>query len=350
MIENIKSYSNPVVYVARISAASLAVIILTSCSERNGRLQSVPAYDPAGTYREYLSEIRKSDDLSFEELALRLKEWQTVRDSVFAHIRQDTTRQVHTDTRKTCILLHDSICAEFSRLVLSQPRTYKELLALKERLSPYDADEELHRSAEQIRPFFAALDNRPPCRGDRTRILSKYRTLLSETIRKGIHGCDDLTEFIEKEDAVFLVFLTHLHELGEADLSGVTRDTEKCCSEVFLAAERQEITYKEAMIYMAMRTNRRLIQNVRTCLDDINRGQVTTPRQAYAYIWMILQSYVSLDGFCMTLLSAGDKAALDRIAAETPGAFDALHKILSSETGRLDELPAMLMEIFIASM
>ena len=109
MIENIKSYSNPVVYVARISAASLAVIILTSCSERNGRLQSVPAYDPAGTYREYLSEIRKSDDLSFEELALRLKEWQTVRDSVFAHIRQDTTRQVHTDTRKTCILLYDSI-------------------------------------------------------------------------------------------------------------------------------------------------------------------------------------------------------------------------------------------------
>ena len=104
-------------------------------------------------------------------------------------------------------------------------------------------------------------------------------------------------------------------------MADITRDTEKCCSEVFLAAGRKEITYKEALIYMALRADRRLIQNVRTCLDDIHRGEIATPEQAHAYIWMILQPYASLDGLCMTLLSPEDKKALDRIATETPGAF-----------------------------
>lgn len=350
MVKNKKSYLKFIAFTARITAASVAVIVLISCNGQNGRHQSENEYDPAGIYREYLSEIRKPDELPFEELAMQLKEWRTVRDSVFAHIRRDTIRRFHTDAREECTLLHDSIRAEFSRLALAKPHTYREVLTLKERLSPYVGDEELQRSAKEIRPFFIALDNRPSYQGGRTRILSEYRTLLLETVEKGIHDRKDLTEFIEREDAVYRAFLASLHDFGDTDLSGITRDTEKCCSEIFLAAERQEITYKEVMIYMAMRTNRRLIQNVRTCLDDVRQGEVKAFRQAHAYIWMILQPYVLLDGFCMALLSSDDKAALGRIAEETPEAFNALHELLPSENNRLDELPGMLMEIFIDSM
>lgn len=116
------------------------------------------------------------------------------------------------------------------------------------------------------------------------------------------------------------------------------------------AAGRKEITYKDATIYMALRTDRRLIQNVRACLDNIRRGKVVTPEQAQAYVWMILQPYASLDGLCMTLLSPEDKETLYRMAAETPAAFEKLRRILPSEGDRLDELPGMLMEIFIASL
>lgn len=238
----------------------------------------------------------------------------------------------------------------FSRLALSRPRTYQEVLALKERFSPYAEDGELHRSAQEIRPFFASLDSRMAYRGGKEQLLSAYRTLLSETQRKGIHGHSDLTRFIEKEDALFRAFLARLNDYDDMDLSDITRDTEKCCAEVFRAAERQEITYKEAMIYMAMRANRRVIQNVRACLDGVQRGDVTTSRQAHAFIWMILQPYASLDTFCLTLLSPGDKEALDRIATETPGAFGALRKILPSENDRLEELPGMLIEIHIATL
>lgn len=331
-------------------AVPVAVFTLTSCGGESGKPYGEARDTPAGICKVYLSELRTQDGLSFEGLTARLSQWQAVRDSVSAYIRRDTLWRSHTDTRKECLLLHDSIRMELSRLALSRPRTYKEVLALKERFSPYANDGELHRSAQEIRPFFASLDSRKAYRGGKEQLLSAYRTLLSETQSKGIHSHDDLTRFIEKEDALFRAFLGRLDDYNDMDLSDITRDTEKCCAEVFRAAGRQEITYKEAMIYMALRTNRRVIQNVRACLDGVHRGEVATPRQAHAFIWMILQPYASLDGFCLALLSPGDKEALDRIATETPGAFSALRKILPSEDDRLGELPGMLIEIHIATL
>ena len=312
-----------------------------------------PHPPPAALYREYLSETRGQKELSFEDLTAYIGKWQTLKDSVTAAMRRDTAYRAHSDIREEYILLHDSVRAELSRLAMSKPRTYKEVLILKERFSPYTGDVELHRSAEEIRPFFAELDKRPACRGNKEQILSAYRNVLAETLNNRIHGNGDLKKFIEREDAAFRAFLSGLHELGEANMADITRDTEKCCSEVFFAAGRKEITYKDATIYMALRTDRRLIQNVRACLDNIRRGKVVTPEQAQAYVWMILQPYASLDGLCMTLLSPEDKETLYRMAAETPAAFEKLRRILPSEGDRLDgldELPGMLMEIFIASL
>ena len=150
-----KSYLKIILPIAGLSAASIAVFTFPSCDSPNGKSLAEPQDTPAGLYREYLSEIRKSQELSFEELTVCIGEWQTLKDSVAAAIRQDTARQAHSGTREECRLLHDSICSELSRLALSKPRTYKEVLSLKERFSPYAGDVELHRSAEEIRPFFA---------------------------------------------------------------------------------------------------------------------------------------------------------------------------------------------------
>lgn len=136
-----------------IYAIPVAVFTLTSCGGGSGKSYDEAKDTPAGTYREYLSELRTQDRLSFEGLTARLGQWQTVRDSVSAHIRRDTLWRSHTDMRKECLLLHDSIRMEFSRLALSRPRTYKEVLALKEHFSPYAEDGELHRSAQEIQPF-----------------------------------------------------------------------------------------------------------------------------------------------------------------------------------------------------
>lgn len=146
-----------------------------------------------------MSDIRKQDKLSVKELAGHLRQWQTMRDSVFRYLERDTLVRLHSTVSDECGQIHDSIRMEFSRLVLSQPRTYKDILWLKEQTSPYQEDKELHHAAEAIRPFFASLDSQPACRGNRQQILSTYRTVLSETIDYGIHCLADLTTFIKRK-------------------------------------------------------------------------------------------------------------------------------------------------------
>ena len=94
--------------------------------------------------------------------------------------------------------------------------------------------------------------------------------------------------FIKEEDWLFRSFLSHLPELADADLSAITRDTEKCCLSIFQSAENGRLSYLDALVYTARRTNRRIILNALACRDDINQGNVKTEAQARAYVWMLL--------------------------------------------------------------
>ena len=333
--------------IAKTIAVSIAIFMCASCDSGNGKRLADVKSDPAGTYREYLSDVRKLDNLSIKDLAEHLKQWQTVRDSVFRYLERDTLGRFHSVHIEDCERTHDSIRMEFSRLALSNPCTYKDVLLVKEQVSPHLKDAELHHAAEAIRPFFTSLDSHPAYPGNRQRILAAYRDVLTQTIDYGIHCIADLTMYIEKEDAVFRAFLSRLSDFDGVDLSDITHDTERCCSQVFLAAERNDITYQDAMVYLAMRTNRRLIQNIQTCIDNIREKKVRTPAQAQAYIWMLLQPYSSMDGFCMALLSSEERRHLDTLAMQTSDAFEVLGKILQSGNNRLDELPGMLLEAFI---
>lgn len=325
-------------------AVSVAIWVFTSCT---GKLPEQCRNNPAGIYRDYLHDVKTLDSLSFEELARHLRQWQAVRDSVFTHVRKDTPGNPHDALGGTCARLHDSLRAEFSRLALSKPRTYRELLHLKRRLSPYANDKELYRTAKDARPFFRSLDGHSVRHVDEAHILSAYRALLAGTLRDGIHGTGDMMAFIKKEDAIFRAFLPCLHNLDGTNIADITRDTEKCCSQVLLAAGRNEIPCREAVVYLAMRTNRRLILNMRACINDIAQKRIKTADQAHACIWMLLQPYVSLDSFCMAVLSPEEQEELDRLAAQTQGAFEALCRILPSSNSRLADLPGMLMEIYI---
>lgn len=68
--------------IAKTIAVSIAIFMCASCDSGNDKRLANVKSDPAGTYREYLSDVRKLDNLSIKDLAEHLKQWQTVRDSV----------------------------------------------------------------------------------------------------------------------------------------------------------------------------------------------------------------------------------------------------------------------------
>ena len=331
-----------------LMVALFATVLFTSCRDNNGGAILKTAANPAIAYRAYLLDIRNRENLSTQELASELRRWQALDDSVALHLKRDTL-SFHTDTRNECDLLHDSVRTEFCRLAMTQPRTYSDMLYLKECVSPYFYDEELMLSVDDVEPFFESVSHQPPFAGDGEQTVKAYRDMLRKTLGRGFHSTDDLMLFIRREDAVYRAFLTHLNELGQMNVADITRDTERCCMQVFQAAEQEEISYKEAMIYLAMRTNRRLLLNAQQCANDIRAGKVKTADQAQAYIWMLLQPYSSLDAFCIALLTPQERKTLHQIADDTPELLDKLGKAVSLDNEQLGDIPSLLVQAYIST-
>lgn len=115
-----KSYLKIILSIAGLSAVSTAVFTLTSCDSTNGKSLVEAQSTPANLYRKYLSEVRGQKELSFEDLTAYIGKWRTLKDSVTAAMHRDTAYRTHSDIREECILLHDSVRSELSRLAMAE--------------------------------------------------------------------------------------------------------------------------------------------------------------------------------------------------------------------------------------
>ena len=328
-------------------AALLSIFILTACTSDNGSRTFCSSAEAAKAYHDYLSDVKQKDNLSLEELSEEINRWRSLSDSVLICLRRDTVYKQHANYAGYCRSVHDSIRDEMIRIALSKPRTLRDVVYLKEHTSPYADSEELPAMIKPIQTFFASLDSMPVYPGDKKKVLSDYQQFLSGTLENGIQSRDDMLAFFREEDRYFRTFLSHLHELGSSDMTGITKDTERCCLAVF---QSKDIPKEEATLYMTLRTSRRLIQNAVTCLDDIQEGKVSrNDDQAQAYTWMLLQPYSSIDALGITLLSDTDKATLYKLAEETPEAIGQLYGT-ADEDDRLEALPELLIKILIIAL
>ena len=328
-------------------AALLFVFILTACTSDNGSRTFGSSAEAAKAYHDYLSDVKQKDNLSIEELSEEINHWRSLSDSVLICLRRDTVYKPHANYAGYCRLVHDSIRGEMIRLDLSKPRTLRDVVYLKEHTSPYADNEELLAMAKPIQTLFASLDSMPAYPGDKNKVLSNYQHFLSTTLENGIQSREDMLAFFREEDRYFRTFLSHLHELGSSDMTGITKDTERCCLAVF---QSKDIPKEEATLYMTLRTFRRLIQNAKTCLDDIQEGKVSrNDNQAQAYTWMLLQPYSSIDALGIALLSDTDKATLYKLAEATPKAIGQLYGT-ADEDDCLEALPELLIKILIIAL
>lgn len=346
---NLKSYSNKRASYAKSFAVCFAIVTLASCGEKTGNSMFQTVKNAADAYRSYLSEVRKEVNLPTDRLIEKVNDWQSLRDSVSACVAKDTTSRPHQNPENTVRMLHDSLRIEFTRLALSQPRSFADVLLIREQTSRYRQDTELMRSAAEAEPFFKPLDSVPTYKGRADAVVEKYRMFLSKTLKSGISGKSEMLAFIKEEDWLFRSFLSHLPELADADMSAIADETEKCYLSVFQSAEDGKISYREALVYTARRTNRRIILNALACRDDINQGNVKTEAQARAYVWMLLQPYVALDGFSVAILSDMERTTLHAVADRTPQMIAKLNKTAGTDNDQWQVLPGVLIKIMLTS-
>ena len=343
------SYSKRQIVPSKCIAVCFATFALVSCEKNNGHSMFQASESAVNSYRAYLSEMRSVESLSTEHLIEAVNDWQTLRDSVFACVAKDTANRIHSNHENTIHSLHDSLQAEFIRLAHSTPKTFKDVLLIRERTSPYRQDAELAKTVEAAKPFFESLDSIQPYQRTAKNIVSAYETFLAKTMESGICSNEELLAFIREEDSFFRSFLAHLPELAGADLSAITHRTEKCCLSVFQSAESGRLPYQDALIYFTKRTNRRIVLNASACMDDINHDRVRTATQARAYVWMLLQPYIALDGFGMAVLSDKEKAILYDVAEQMPSIMTGLNRITGTDNSQWESLPDLLVKVMLTS-
>ena len=348
--EKQKSYSK----LSKLLSVGFAIMtfsfLSSSCSQKN----TGPHFETSGeaitAYREFLSEIQNTENMEWEDLTGSIASWQELSDSVSAALQRDTLRQAHNYPEETFRAVHSSIAAEYQRLALAKPRTYREVLYLKEQGTPAERRRNLRQQSEQLQPFFTSLDTLPLYNDTPGQVLARYDRFLSATLEHGIADKKQFLDYLRNEDVLFRSYLLRLSELAGTSMAGITDKTERCCLLVMQAADNPSFTTSEAVQYLTIRTNRRLLQNAAACMKDIGAGKLKSPEQAQAYLWMMLQPLMGMDGDCIAMLTPEQKETVYEVADNMPAAIDSLCAVLDYDRRHLDEMPMLLLKIHLSTL
>ena len=333
-----------------LSAITLAILLLASCSKGANELSFHDAKEALDAQKVFLSRMKSDKDLSMEHLADKISQWRTLEDSVSAYLMRDTIKKEHSFPLEDFSLVHDSIRDEFMRIATAKRRTFKDVLLLKMNATSYKDKKEMDSLSLVASKLFEGMDTIPLYEGDKTRILTTYYFFLEKVKKEGIVNQAQFLAFLKTEDRLFRTFLSHLHEMSDVSVSHITRGTEDVCKMIVQSSRKGNFPARNAVAYMAVRTNRRIIANAQTCVADVKNGKVTSAEQQTAYFWMILQPFLSIDDFGMSMLSEKQRKDLVQLSIDALGAITSLSRSLQMDKTMTDGLPDMFIKLYISSL
>lgn len=266
--------------------------MITSCSgSRQYDFKS--SEDALKQYQAFFQTIKGHSDSDSEQLAGFINQWREYGDTVLNYIRKDPSFNAHSGLSMKYDLISDSIRTEL--LAMTGNCTLSDVAYVKLHTSLYKDNKELGSLKENAIKFFATLDQSPAYDLEVRRALANYSKFLLSTKSHGIKSRKELVAFLHEEDRHFRTFLAHIDECSSIGMTEITNHTADICSAIYKSASRNKLPASETLVLMSMRTDRRLILNAQVCRDALKRGKIRDAIQANAYLWMILQPYLSMD-------------------------------------------------------
>ncbi|NDV57030.1 hypothetical protein D0T85_02730 [Bacteroides sp. 519] len=324
----------------------ILILYLSGCSSKeNHHFQD--SDEAVHAYSDLLYQIRLHEKASTDLIIDLVYEWRTLSDSVFACISRDSINNKNYHAKSAYGIINDSIILEFERLIDSNSRNFKDYCHVLDKLSGPKLPEETRGLVVSAHKFFRSMDSVTVHQVDRKHTIRIYENMLESALSRGIQTKEDILHFLRTEDVAFRLFLSHLSSWGDTSLNNIKVKTEAQTKSIFESTDQKQpvISKSEIVILMTMRNNRRLLQNACTCVTDIQKLSFKDSNQATAYLWMLLQPWLSIDGFSYVLLSQEEKESLKKLATEMPQAFRQL------ESGYfpidLNELPSLLLKAYI---
>lgn len=337
--------------IAALLPALLLALSLSACKDGDSGTRSFPGADAAlKDYESFLRSVSQRKALSTPELVSSVLEWKALDDSVSAAMFRDS---VHTDRAavdSAYFSLRDSITDRLASLVDGRKRSFQDYLDFALAVNRPGLDSLSRQFMMSAHRFYASMDSVPVFGLDNVSTIRRYEDILDDAARRGFRDKRDLFTFLRNEDRAFRSFLGHLPTLGDTPLAKVRDGSSALMKEMIglCQGDNPPFTTSEVVILLTMRNNRRLLQNALQCVNDINNRKVKGGDQSAAYLWMLLQPWISFDGFALSLMSDAQKGTLRTLAAETPKCIVKLGKPqFPIDT---DELPSLLIKTTITNL
>jgi len=304
--------------------------------------------EASDTYLEYSQELRGRKIISLAQLADEMNEWRELRDSVYSCMRREGTTQTHDPSETTILKMTEDIRDSFRRLTGELEPTYSDVLDLMIKSNPFRDDKDLASKADTGKDFFASLDTAKIYPDDQYEILVRYRSFLQSAERMGVTSKSDLEEFLRIEDKIFRTFLTHLYKYNHISVSDVTKKSEQIIRNIISASLEGRIDKEETMLYLSHRTTRRILQNSRTCIDDIKRLRISDDKQGQAYLLMAIQPFYEIKPFGIQTMFDSEKEQIRKIAKDIPSIPNYSNRIKMDKETVINGIPKQLLSIYIS--
>lgn len=300
-------------------------------------------------YEGYLDKLPDEGGAT-EELINVLKNWMILDDSVNAVIGRNCTHQEKAFCDSVYLALRDSIMGKIIGYADLHKRTLKDYLDIITAVIDMNPDSLFHGIIRTTHQFYTAMDTVPTFGLNNEETIRKYRQILKDTMRKGFEDKQDVLIFLRQEDRAFRSFLECLSVMGDIPLEEVRDMSSSLVKQIVMSGQNENplLTTEEIVVLLTMRNNRRLLQNALQCVNDINSHKVSGTTQASAYMWMLLQPWLSFDGFSYSLMSEEQIRALYVLADETS---ECTVRLGSPEFPLdVEELPGLLIRTLITNL
>jgi hypothetical protein len=320
------------------------IVLATSCSKRQ-EFRFTSVNEAIATYNSFYNKLKNKKQADITGLIEISREWSEMGDSIANFIQRDTTQYVEMSK---FIDLTDSITMEVDRLVDSRTCSYADYMEIMKQLHQTDLDSISADFVTAVHDFYRRVDSIPIYNCDKQKTIERYIRVLDNTLAQGINSKEDVFNFLRDEDVAFRSFLSKLHSYGDTSLSEIRDKTNNVAMQMIaLAARDNPVLDKSEIVYLlTIRNSHRIIQNAMTCIEDIHAGKITAKDQSSAYLWMIMQPWISIEQFQYNLLSTGDIHDLEQLAKAMPTALKRLNGAeFPIET---EQIPSLLIKLAVS--
>ncbi len=340
----------PILGIAGIVATILICVCFYQCKGGSSGYGFKSSKDAIECYENFYKDLKKKESIDADGMIAAVNKWHEVVDTVGSYLVRDSAFAKVTKEGEQFFVLRDSVRNYLSHLCESWRVSFSDVYKIKYRTSPMLGDSVVIRGVQEAAPFFAELDGHTPGQAGKKAALAAYRNFLGESLQHGIDSKEEMLDYLRKEDKCFQNFLVNFKDMEGEKVSDITLRTEAICNKIVRAAQDGKISSEDALVYLSMRSSRRILQNAEVCLQDISKYDFSSKTQLNAYMWIIVQPFVGIDEFSMSTLSDKSRASFEKLAMEIPQCSKFLAGFGLNQDALAYLLPQQLLKIYIESL